>query len=194
MTPNITILGVKNLTVQITGHAGEQIRTNGQLLDQTYAEYLAQFDPSRRFPRLTLSGFAGNLIDFSNTRTGHGANVTLAATVRPLDELTFDVSSGHEWLDEAGTRAYTAQVERVKTIYSFSAKSLVRIIGQYLDTKYPGNVHDGSFLGSVLYSYKLNWQTVLFVGYGDDRLLTEDNRLLRADRSFFLKVSYAIQR
>ena len=82
----------------------------------------------------------------------------------------------------------------MKTIYSFSAKSIVRLIGQYLDTKLPGDTHDGSFLASVLYSYKLNWQTVLFLGYGDDRLLTEDNRLQRADRSFFLKISYAIQR
>ena len=53
---------------------------------------------------------------------------------------------------------------------------------------------NGSFLGSVLYSYKLNWQTVLFAGYGDDRLLLEDDQLVRTGRSLFFKVSYAFIR
>jgi hypothetical protein len=35
---------------------------------------------------------------------------------------------------------------------------------------------------------------VLFVGYGDDRELSVDNRLERADRQFFVKMSYAFQR
>jgi hypothetical protein len=34
---------------------------------------------------------------------------------------------------------------------------------------------------------------VLFVGYGDDRLVTPSNDLVRADRSLFFKVSYALQ-
>ena len=96
---------------------------------------------------------------------------------------------------------YTASVERLKTTYSFSAKSLVRVIGQYVSTdrnpaRYTFRVtpHDGSFTGSVLYSYKLNWQTVLFLGYGDDRVLTENNDLAKLDRSVFLKVSYAFLR
>jgi len=54
--------------------------------------------------------------------------------------------------------------------------------------------HRGSFLGSVLYSYKINWQTVLFVGYGDDRTITPSNDLVKLDRSLFFKVSYAVQR
>jgi len=46
-----------------------------------------------------------------------------------------------------------------------------------------------------LYSYKINWQTVLFAGYGDDRVLNNvGNDLVKLDRSFFVKVSYAIQR
>lgn len=39
------------------------------------------------------------------------------------------------------------------------------------------------------------WQTVLFAGYGDDRVLNNvGNDLVKLDRSFFFKVSYAIQR
>src|SRR4029079_2792282 len=124
VSPGILMTGVKNLNVQVNARLREQVRTeDGQLLDQTYANYLVQFDPSRRFPRVGVQGYAGEQIDFSSAvaGVGNGANVTLFATIRPLDQLTFDVSSGHEWLDREGERAYSARVERVKTIYSFSA-------------------------------------------------------------------------
>ncbi len=51
-----------------------------------------------------------------------------------------------------------------------------------------------TFSGSALFTYKLNWQSVLFVGYGDDRELSDLNRLEKSDRQFFVKISYAFQR
>jgi hypothetical protein len=75
------------------------------------------------------------------------------------------------------------------------------LIGQYVSTDrnpslytFPIGPHDAGFQGSVLYSYKINWQTVLYVGYGDDRILTENNDLAKLDRSLFFKISYAFQR
>ena len=52
----------------------------------------------------------------------------------------------------------------------------------------------GTFTGSALFAYKLNWQSVLFLGYGDDRELSDLNRLEKTDRQFFVKISYAFQR
>ena len=52
---------------------------------------------------------------------------------------------------------------------------------------------DRSFNGSALFAYRLNWQTVLFVGYGDSRALSDANRLVPAGREFFVKASYAFQ-
>jgi hypothetical protein len=68
------------------------------------------------------------------------------------------------------------------------------VIAQYINEESGSGNHSGNFLGSVLYSYKLNWQTVLFVGYGDDRLILPDNTLVRTGRSLFLKIGYAYQR
>ena len=58
----------------------------------------------------------------------------------------------------------------------------------------PHPAHDGSFSGSVLFAYKINWQSVMFFGYGDERTLDDQRRLQRADRSIFVKLSYAFQR
>jgi hypothetical protein len=40
----------------------------------------------------------------------------------------------------------------------------------------------------------VNWQSVMFIGYGDDRELSDLDRLEKLDRQFFVKLSYAIQR
>jgi len=97
-------------------------------------------------------------------------------------------------------RLFTADVARVKATYVFSSRVLVRLIGQYLRTERdpslwigPVATRDGSLSGSALFSYKLNWQTVLFAGYGDNRTLDEGGGWLRADRQLFLKISYAFQ-
>ena len=63
--------------------------------------------------------------------------------------------------------------------------------GLYVDSV---SAHSGDFGGSLLLAYKLNWQSVMFVGYGDNRALTDQRELARLDRQFFVKLSYAIQR
>jgi hypothetical protein len=199
ISPGVTIQGAKNLQAFV-GVRSDRIETGSGLLDQTYGNWFIQFDPPRRFTRIRFTGEAGQRIDFANNRVGHGASLGVGTTLRPMDKVTFDLNLNREWLDVTGGRLYTASVERLKTTYSFSAKSLVRIIGQYISTDrnptrytFPVRAHSGSFLGSILYSYKLNWQTVLFVGYGDDRLLTTSNDLAKLDRTVFMKISYAIQ-
>src|ERR1051326_795977 len=200
-SPGINFFGVKNLQWINFAHIGERQRVAGQLLPQNYAGFIVQIDPSRRFTRINLDIRGGERIDFANARVGHGATINLTATLRPIDKTTFDLLGSREWLNEHSERLYTATIERVRMLYSFSANSLVRVIAQYqkVDSNealytFPVDHHSGHFLGSLLYSYKVNWQTVLFVGYGDDRLVSPDNNLLRADRSVFFKVSYAYQR
>jgi hypothetical protein len=197
------LIGFKNLQAVFSVRPQEQVRVGGLLLEQTYGTFYAQIDPNRRFTRIIVQGRAGDSIDYENARVGRGATIGISGIVRPTDRLELALDTNREWLNaRQGPRVFLAQVERLKTTYSFSSKSLLRVIGQYVSTKrdpsqyFPRIVdpHEGGFNGSVLYSYKINWQTVLFAGYGDDRVLTADNRLLKADRSLFVKVSYAFQR
>ena len=86
--------------------------------------------------------------------------------------------------------------------WSFNSRSFVRLIGQYVETDArPRALHlrgraakSAAFTGSALFAYKLNWQTVLYVGYGDKRAYSETTTdLEHANRQLFLKVSYAWQ-
>lgn len=193
--------GVKNTNFSVSVRPLEKILVGNQLLEQSYVDYFLQFDPFRRVPRVTISGTIGESIDFANGRVGDGMTFSLGTTVRPHDRLDLRIDASRQTLDVDGGRLFTAMVERLRMQYSFSAKSLLRVIGQYVTTErdpslysFPVAAHGGSFLGSVLYSYKLNWQTVLFLGYGDDRLITSHDDLVSTGRSLFFKVSYAYQR
>jgi uncharacterized protein DUF5916/cellulose/xylan binding protein with CBM9 domain len=198
---SVFLQGAKNLAIGFTWHASEHFRVKDRLLSENYADWSIEIDPSRRVPHVALTGFNGQRIDFANGRVGTGGTLGLTATVRPLDILTFDANVNREWLDVSGGNLYSASVDRLKATYSFSAKSLVRIIAQYLSTDrnpslytFATSARDAGFQGSILYSYKINWQTVLYLGYGDERVLTLDNDLSNLHRSLFFKVSYAIQR
>jgi hypothetical protein len=46
----------------------------------------------------------------------------------------------------------------------------------------------------LLFSYKINPQTVLFLGYTDSGIGTANIDLTRASRTFFLKIGYALVR
>ena len=185
--------GVKNTQFGVLYRPVEEILVGGKMLNQPHWSAFVQTDPNRWVPRITLNTRFGEQIDFANARVGNGADVSLSATVRPHDRLDLQLYAARQWLDADQSRVFTADVQRVRAQYSFSNKSLVRVIAQYVENDF-GNLYDGGFLGSVLYSYKLNWQTVLFVGYGDDRVLMDDRQLVATGRSLFFKVSYALIR
>jgi Domain of unknown function (DUF5916)/Carbohydrate family 9 binding domain-like len=203
--PGIVFQGRKNLQ-GFAGLAVEKLSTNGVLLPVTRASFRVQLDPGRLFPLLSLSGFVGEDVDVVGTRVGTGADLLLGSTLRPTDHLTLEAVSELSWLNVDDTdlgsgRLFTAQVQRLKATYNFTSRLFVRLIGQYVETRrdtalYPSPVvaREASFSGSALLSYRINWQTAFFLGYGDDRERPEGGGLPPTSRQFFVKLSYAFQR
>jgi hypothetical protein len=172
-----------------------------QLLERSDVNYYFQIDPGRRFSRIGFNGSLGDSIDFTNVRVGQGGAFQLFGTVKPTDHLALDFNADRQWLDVKAGRVFTAQIERLKATYNFTARAFLRVIGEYLDVdrdpglySIPVRAQSGSFAGSALFAYQINWQTVLFVGYADDRLQDRLGDLQPADRLVFVKVSYAFQR
>jgi len=82
-------------------------------------------------------------------------------------------------------------------------RALVRFIGEWVHTDRDLTLcrqpeifaaENGGFSGSAVFAYKLNWQTVLFAAYADNRRLDAQSDPQPADRQLFFKVSYAFQR
>ncbi len=182
--------------------AGEGKRT----LPRNRIIYTVSSSPSRLFSQISLDGYLGGEVDFTEARRGTGGNATLGLTMRPTDHLELRLNEGLRWLDvdrpEGGRgRLFTARVDRLRATYTFTSRLFVRLIGQYVSTHrdpalYTDEVarHSGAFGGSLLFAYKLNWQTVLYAGYGDTREISEQDTLERSGQQLFLKLSYAFQR
>jgi hypothetical protein len=182
------------------------VRAGQTVFPRNQFAWYVRFSPSRTFQSVSIDGSLGTEVDFENIRPGRGGAVNVDATLIPTNHLVFDLISNTAFLhvdNAAGISQplYTSRVQRVRSNYTFTSRSFIRVIGQYVSTDRdpalflaPQSAHDGFFSGSVLFAYKINWQSVMFFGYGDDRTLDEQRRLQKFDRSLFLKVSYAFQR
>ena len=158
-----------------------------------------------------FDGWIGDEVDFAKNRLGRGANMNANVNLRGGEHLQVVLTSGVRWLNISDDRLFTAQTERVKATYSFNARMFVRAIVQnerthrdrllYGDDPDPEKTDDdvnrfgGRLSGQLLFAYKLNWQTVFYVGYGDLREVTvNQGEFQPSSRQFFAKVSYAFQR
>jgi hypothetical protein len=205
VAPGVFALGSRNLQAVASVNFLTE-RTGDRLLSTTSLDFLAQVDPSRSFTRVGVQGSVGEAVDLFNVQVGTGADLTAFATLRPWARLTLELLAARRWLDvprpEGGDgRLFTASVLRARALVHFSSRACLRLIGQWVGTTndpglypFPVDPQEGGFEGSALFTYKINWQTALYVGYGDERALDERDDLRRTSRQLFAKVSYAFQR
>jgi hypothetical protein len=183
----------------------DRVRAGEQLIERRQFGYVVQFSPSRRVTRISVDGVSGQEIDFANSRAGAGTTINFSATVHPTEHLELDVVHNQRALDVdtvsgAAGRLLTSRVTRLHSTYNFTARTFVRVITQWTATTRDPRLFintvsrkDGDFSGSALLAYKLNWQSVLFIGYGDNRELVAERSLTPRDRQLFVKMSYAFQ-
>lgn len=152
---------------------------------------------------LMLNGNVGEVVDFANARLGYERRITPQLTLRLGRRIETELR--HSWLslNNEGARVFTANLSQVKTVYNFSVRSFLRAIVQYRRTdrspeQYtsPVDVRSDGFLMQLLYSYKLNPQTVFFLGMSQNGTGYTDIDRLREPlavqgRTIFLKLGYA---
>jgi hypothetical protein len=184
----------------------DDIRAGSKTIRRRQFGYIFQFSPSRTVTQVSLTGNLGQEIDFANARPGNGPTINLSATLDPTPHLELALVQNERWLkvddlSGAGRRLFTARVSRVKGTYTFTARLFARGIAQWVSTTRDPSLYidtvsakSATLSGSALLAYKLNWQSVMFIGYGDDRQLSDAERLEKLDRQFFVKLSYAFQR
>ncbi len=186
-------------------YTNDRTRAGQTLIGRQQFGYTAQFSPTRRIAFLSVDSTLGQDIDFENARPATGVTLNLRATLQPTDHFAVDLientRSLHVDVGPVGGRLFVQRVSRAKGTYTFTSRMFVRVIGQYVATTRDPSLftaaidrRSADFSGSALFAYKLNWQSVMFVGYGDDRELADQRRLAPLDRQFFVKLSYAFQR
>ena len=185
----------------------ENVRAGDRTITRRRVGYIVQFSPSRRITQLSLNGTTGQEIDFANSRPGTGTTVNLQAALNPTIHLNLVLVQNQRWVnvDDAASvsrRLFIARVSRVRGTYTFTSRLFARGIAQYVSTNRDVSFYTASTLkaksgtlsGQLLLAYKLNWQSVMFAGYGDDRELTDREEFVKSGRQVFVKLSYALQR
>jgi hypothetical protein len=179
----------------------------GPLIERKQFGYIVQFSPSRRLALIAVNGTLGQDIDFDNARPARGPTINGDVTLQASNHLALDIIQNIRRLsvdDPLGrsTPLFTQRVQRVKGTYTFTARTFVRVIAQYVSTSSDPALYvsttvaprAGDFGGSALFAYKINWQSVMFIGYGNDSELSDQRRLSPVDHQVFVKLSYAFQR
>jgi len=184
----------------------DQIRSGGRLLQRFRPRIYVQVSPGRVLNSLVVDAYVGKEIDFANGREGKGTSVTTTFTLRPNDHLELRNDAGGRWLHVTAApghegRLFSADVERLRATWAFNSRAFFRLIGQYVVTTrdvslytFAVDAKSASFNSTALFAYKLNWQTVLYMGYGDGRTFDPLTNQLQPDsRQAFTKISYAWQ-
>jgi hypothetical protein len=162
--------------------------------------------PGKLLSFVSLGGRLGQEVDFDNDRRGHGINLNSRADIRPTDHLLLTLNASRAYLDVTAAdgrsgRLFTQDILRLRANYTFSARSWLRLVSQWVRTERDPLLYtfvvapeNESLASSAVFAYKLDWQTVLYVGWADNRrLLAATGDLEPTDQSLFFKVSYAFQ-
>jgi hypothetical protein len=142
-------------------------------------------------------------IDYMNNRKG--AQITAGPTADLKLGRHVDLGFRHSLkrFQHEGERTFTANLSQLRFVYNFNVRSFLRAIVQYqvVDRNpdaylVPVDPETTTLFTQVLFSYKVNPQTVLFLGYSDNALgfVTPElarTELTRSQRTFFLKLGYA---
>lgn len=143
---------------------------------------------------------AGDQIDFTNVKPATRMRLAPGFRYKATRNLELRFGYTNEKLNVDGGQLYDADIIETRAVYQFNIRMFVRALLQYTDISRNRDLYNRPDLISsrtrqlfpqVLFSYKLNPQTVLFVGYSSTRFGNDSFDYAETDRTLFVKVGYA---
>ena len=171
---------------------------NGRAFDgEKFVNIYGEINPHKSlYAELSIN--AGDHIDFANTQPADRLRITPFVRWRATRHLQLQLLHTNERLDVDGGRLYTADLSELRAVYQFNVRMFVRALIQYTDVKrnpslyrFETDARTKLLFPQLLFSYKVNPQTVLFVGYSSTRVGDETIDVTETDRTLFVKVGYA---
>ncbi len=176
-------------------------RWNGQAYDLQGGFMFGQFRP-RSGLNINMEVNRGEQIDYTNSRLADQRRVQPQIEWNATRHLLMRLRYTKDRLSakDAGT-VFDAKLVDLRLTWQFNVRSFVRLTLQDQDVERNVDLYvnrllidpSTSSLGTqLLYSYKLNPQTVLFAGYSDNSIEDDTTRELeKMGRTLFFKLSYA---
>jgi hypothetical protein len=193
--------------INYRGPMQSQVDVNGNLFSRMYYRSLdfnwnsvnlyTKIVPANSVA-LYFAGRYGSNIDYANEREAVSLHLNPWFEYKLGRHVSVTLDHTFERLDVEDGRLYTANISQAWLVYQFNKRIFLRSILQYVNYDravelYSADVleRDERFFTQFLFSYKINPQTVLYLGYSDNYFGDRNVDLTQTDRTFFAKIGYA---
>ena len=176
-----------------------QERDDGILYDMNGAQLYLDFVPTGGL-QIDIQANFGDQIDYANGRLGKRFRFQPNINWNISRNLLLRLRSVYSELNTLDDEPiFEAKLADTRLTWQFNLRSYLRMTVQYQDVKRnldqylePEDARSKSVGRELLYSYKLNSQTVFFLGYTDNYVDNDSLESLTAeDRVIFMKIGYA---
>jgi len=146
---------------------------------------------------------SGDKIDYRNNRLGKINRLSSNLNWNINKHLEIKLRQTFSQLNADGENVFIARLTDLRTTFQFNVQSFLRLSLIFNNTSRnpanylysaPENInrHSKNLSTELLYAYKINPQTVFYLGYSDRYYSDETPRdLIQEQRSLFMKFSYA---
>ncbi|MBP7586743.1 MAG: carbohydrate binding family 9 domain-containing protein [Thermoanaerobaculia bacterium] len=169
----------------------------GRTFDELYVEGQAEIRPSGAL-ELHLGWNIGDDVDLEELRPAEQVTLSPGLSWSPGRHLRAELEHRYQRLTIDEGWLFTAQLTELRLVWQFNLRSFARVILQHRDLArdadlYSTPVDETSrrLFSQLLYSYRINPQTVFYLGYSDTELETDRFDTLPTDRTLFVKLGYA---
>lgn len=169
----------------------------GEIFDLVEPRFVFGFRPTGWLEIDTFVGL-GEEIDFANARVADEVFVNPEVAMRIGRPLELALEHTYQRLSVDEGRIFTANLTELRAVWHFSVRAFVRAILQYESVDRNPSLHvrevdreSQELFTQLLFEYKLDPRTVVFLGYTDNREGGDAFDLTQSDRTFFLKLGYA---
>lgn len=200
LQPFITFQGPMQSFVRF-GAGPRKESWNGQTYDLDTGFAFSQFRP-RSGLNVSMQIQRGETIDYTNSRMADQRRIQPQVDWNATRHLLIRLRYTNDRLSATdGPTIFRASLTDLRMTWQFNVRSFVRLTLQDQNVERNVNLYvnrlltdpnTSSLATQLLYSYKLNPQTVLFAGYSDNQLEDDLTRELeKTGRTLFFKLSYA---
>ncbi|GIU47824.1 hypothetical protein TUM4438_27860 [Shewanella sairae] len=182
-------------------HNGASLAIDGntQMFSETMGWFYGNIKPTRTL-FLEVDVNYGDDIDFANDQLGTRVKFNPGVNWKITDSIEMDLSHVYRTLDVDEGRLFTANLSDLRLSWYIDIHNFIRVSSVYTDIERDTSLYKYSTpnaqyqqLGNeVLYGYKLNPQSVFYLGYSDG-LKADDaiDSLMKTEETYFMKLSYA---
>jgi len=177
---------------------GREKTYQGTSFEQFFNHLYVQVQPVKGVMADTFFSF-GDEIDYTHVRPGKYLQVSPELNLNLGRRLKLGLVHHYYTLNVDQENLFVQNISEVRLVFHLTRKMFLRAITQYEhltmnQALYADEIDPLSkelFL-QLLFSYKLNPRTVLFLGYTDNRLALDGDPLTTTDRTVFFKIGYAL--